>query len=64
MADVKTTVKYKAKLVKLSKKCGLNIPENYGARDHFMSIMEADVSYAVKYEALNYYDKWLLAAFN
>ena len=64
MGDVKTTVRYKAKLVELSNRCGLNIPENYGARDHFMAIMEADVPHHVKYEALNYYDRWVVAVFN
>lgn len=60
--DVKTTVKYKDKLVKLCKKHGISIPENFGARDHFMAIMESDASYSAKYEALNYYDKWVVAA--
>lgn len=62
--DVKTTVKYKAKLVELGKQLGISIPESYGARDHFTAIMEANVPHHVKYEALNYYDKWVVAVFN
>ena len=67
--EVKTTVKYKDKFVKLCKKHGITFPndygltlESYGARDLFMAIMEANVPYYVKYEALSYYDKWVVAA--
>lgn len=67
--DVKTTVKYKDKLVKLCKKHGITFPndyglllESFGARDLFMAIMEASVPYLVKCEALNCYDKWVVAA--
>lgn len=67
--DVKTTVKYKDKLVKLCKKHGITFPndyglllESFGARDLFMAIMESGASYSAKYEALNYYDKWVVAA--
>jgi hypothetical protein len=67
--DVKTTVKYKDKLVKLCKKHGITFPndyglllESYGAIDLFMVIMEANVPHHVKYEALSYYDKCVVAA--
>ena len=63
--DVKITVAMREKLAKLCKKYEIAATESWGARDYFMALLEnPSVPHYAKYEALEYYDKWVVAVFN
>jgi hypothetical protein len=60
--NVKETVASKKKLMELCKREGLLIPEGYGARDHFIYLMDSNAPFEAKLEGLTYYEQYVVAA--